>query len=599
MMRFGDIEFNEVWGVDFEFTQPVGGRPVPVCMVANEFTSDRTVRLFGDELGCCAGESPYPFSPHSLFVSYYAIAELSCHLALGWPLPAYVLDLYIEFRNLTNSLETPAGNSLLGALAWFGVDIMDAVEKDTMRQLAMRGGPWSAEERTALLEYCQRDVIALRKLFERMQPKLDIKRALLRGRYMKAAAKMEHTGIPIDTVSLAKLRENWVLIQDRLIARVDCNYGVFDGRTFKTDRFADYLVKNGIPWPRLPSGNLALDEDTFRIMEGLHPQIAPLRQLRVTLSQMRLSELAVGPDGRNRCMLSPFRARTGRNQPSNNGFIFGPAVWLRGLIYPAPGYGVAYVDWSQQEFGIAAALARDQAMMRAYMSGDPYLEFARQARAVPADATKRSHGAIRNQFKSCALAVQYGMGAEALAARIGQPVSLARDLLRLHRETYRQFWKWSDASVDFAMLYGYLTTVFGWTIHVGSHVNTRSLRNYPMQANGAEMLRLACCLATERGVRVCAPIHDAILIEAAEDELGHAVAETERAMSDASALVLDGFRLHSDARPIIHPARYEDERGKQMWETCWQVIRELQIEGQVQVEDKESPIGEPRRCYAV
>jgi hypothetical protein len=48
----------------------------------------------------------------------------------------------------------------------------------------------------------------------------------------------------------------------------------------------------------------------------------------------------------------------------------------------------------------------------------------------------------------------------------------------------------------------------------------------------------------------------------------YAIKEAQRAMSDASALVLDGFRLHSDARPIIHPARYEDERGKQMWETC-------------------------------
>ena len=34
-----------------------------------------------------------------------------------------------------------------------------------------------------------------------------------------------------------------------------------------------------------------------------------------------------------------------------------------------------------------------------------------------------------------------------------------------------------------------------------------------MQANGAEMLRLACCLAIERGVKVCAPVHDAILID--------------------------------------------------------------------------------------
>jgi hypothetical protein len=45
-----------------------------------------------------------------------------------------------------------------------------------------------------------------------------------------------------------------------------------------------------------------------------------------------------------------------------------------------------------------------------------------------------------------------------------------------------------------------------------------------MQANGAEMLRLACCLATERGIEVCAPVHDAILICAPLDRLDDDVA---------------------------------------------------------------------------
>ena len=40
-----------------------------------------------------------------------------------------------------------------------------------------------------------------------------------------------------------------------------------------------------------------------------------------------------------------------------------------------------------------------------------------------------------------------------------------------------------------------------------------------MQANGAEMLRIACCFGTERGVRISAPVHDAILIEAPIDEI--------------------------------------------------------------------------------
>ncbi len=84
-------------------------------------------------------------------------------------------------------------------------------------------------------------------------------------------------------------------------------------------------------------------------------RIAPLRELRAALAQLRLSDLQVGPDGRNRALLSPFRARSGRNQPCNAKFIFGPAVWLRSLIQPAPGMALAYIDWQAQEHGIAAA----------------------------------------------------------------------------------------------------------------------------------------------------------------------------------------------------------------------------------------------------
>ena len=140
---------------------------------------------------------------------------------------------------------------------------------------------------------------------------------------------------------------------------------------------------------------------------------------------------------------------------------------MRGLIKPHHGHGIAYIDWSQQEFGIAAALSGDPLMKDAYLSGDPYLAFAKHAGAVPADATKKTHKAEREQFKACVLAVQYGMGAESLAQRIGQSTIRAKELLRLHQETYRIFWKWSDAAVDYAMLHNKLWTVFGWTVHTG------------------------------------------------------------------------------------------------------------------------------------
>src|SRR5262249_34970678 len=154
----------------------------------------------------------------------------------------------------------------------------------------------------------------------------------------------------------------------RLVERIDKDYGVYDGRTFKSDRWAAWLAAHDIPWPVLPSGKLALDDDTFREMARSYPAVAPIRELRTTLAQLRLNELAVGSDGRNRCMLSAFGSRTGRNQPSNSKFIFGPATWLRSLIRPEPGMAVAYIDWSQQELAIAAALSGDQKMQDAYQS---------------------------------------------------------------------------------------------------------------------------------------------------------------------------------------------------------------------------------------
>jgi hypothetical protein len=88
-----------------------------------------------------------------------------------------------------------------------------------------------------------------------------------------------------------------------------------------------------------------------------------------------------------------------------------------------------------------------------------------------------------------------------------------------------------------------------------------------MQANGAEMLRLACCLATERGVPVCAPVHDAVVICAPLERLDAEVVRMREAMAEASRIVLGGFELHTDVTLIRYPDRYMDvERGKVMWD---------------------------------
>ena len=572
--------FDEIILLDFEYSQPPGERPAPVCLVAWELNSGRRWRLFMDDLRRRPA-APYPCGPDDLVVAYYAAAEMNCHLALDWPLPSNVLDLYVEFSNLINGLKVPCGRGLLGALTWFGLDAIAATEKEELRQLAMRGGSYSVEEREALLEYCESDVAALASLLPAMLPHLDLNQALLRGRYTKAVACMEHAGVPIDVTTFSQLKTHWEQILLDLIAEVDTAYGVYDGKTFKLSRFAAWLKDRGISnWPRLASGNLKLDQDAFRDMALLYPELAPLKELRATLSKLRLSGLAVGNDGRNRCMLSPFSSVTGRNQPSNTSFIFGPAKWTSGLIKPGAGTGLAYLDYDQQEFAIAAALSGDGAMQAAYLSGDCYLGFAKQVGAVPEDATKQTHGHIRDQFKQAALGVQYGMGAKSLARKIGSTLSEAKQLLNLHRRTYPKFWAWSDAVLEYAHLYGELHTVLGWRVRVGDGARTSFLRNFPMQSNGAEILRLTSIMTTEAGISVCAPVHDALLIEAPLDQFDATVAKASEFMIRAGAMVLNGFELRVDPKLVRYPDRYMDRRGAAMWNTVISILGRLSAHGE-------------------
>jgi DNA polymerase-1 len=292
-----DFEFEFGGHASFEEAGRSGERPRPVCMVAKELRSGQVWRVWRDRF---ESTPPFPIGPDALFVAFYASAELGCFRALGWTKPTNILDLFVEFRDRTNGLTTPAGSGLMGALTYFGLDAIAAQDKDRLRLLILRGGPWLESERGEIIEYCASDITALELLLPAMLSRIDLPRALLRGRYMAAAAAMEFTGVPIDVSTLKLLREHWGHIQGELISAIDAGYGVFDGRSFRANRWAQYLAAHEIPWPRLDSGRLDLSDDTFREMARAYPAVSPMRELRSALSEMRLSDLAVGHDGRNR-----------------------------------------------------------------------------------------------------------------------------------------------------------------------------------------------------------------------------------------------------------------------------------------------------------
>ena len=583
MTAIDDLPFDEIWFHDFEFVAQPGERPDVVCLAALELRTGQTILAWRDELG---KQPPYRTDERVLFVSFVANAEMACHLSLGWPVPARVLDLNPVFRNLTNGRSTPDGKGLIGALRYFGLDAIDAKRKEVMQQRVMQGAPFTLGEREQILKYCMSDVDALARLLAQMLPEIDLGVALYHGEFAAVSALMEHNGVPIDMEIFNQLADSnvWRAVRDEMVPAIDAQYGVYTRRndnsdwTFSMELFVAYLKREGIEWPTLETGALNMKRKTFEDMSKGFPQLEQLRQLRHARDKMRKVKLAVGSDGRNRTVLWPFQAKTSRTQPKASRWIFSPAVWLRSLIKPEPGMAIAYVDYSSMEFLIAASLSDGHCgpvnnMLDMYRSGDPYLSFAKRVGAATQTATKQSHSDVRDKYKNMLLSVQYGMSALTLAGRIGVSIFEAQEMLDQHRELFAQYWAWSDDYVAHALQTGVVRTAFGWTHHIGiiGAVNERSLRNWPVQATGADILRIACILATRHGIKLLAPVHDAVLIEAPVDRIEADVVLMQEIMRRASRIVLNAMaegthELRTDANIIRYPARYTDKRGDAIWD---------------------------------
>jgi hypothetical protein len=563
---------------DFEFDQPEGEMPRPLSAVFYERESDKWTRLSSDLF---SSEPPFDISTGSVFVAYAADAELLCFRALGWQFPANVIDLHVEYLNYSNRLERSSSqvdDSLLAVLAEFRIDHISSAEKDRNRAVAMSGGPKTPEQWAKFIEYNETDVRPLPKLYDKLIGAGNLAQALERGRYMKAVATMQATGTPMDVAKLGEFRAKWESLKWRIIDVFDRDFGCYDGLRFSHDKFKSYVARRRMSWPSTDSGLLKTDKETFKERALLYPEVAALHELKSTLGLMKRESISIGRDGRNRCSLHPYRSKTGRNQPAASRFIWCDPSWMRSFVKPAPGRAISYIDYEQQEFLIAAGLSHDKQMQKAYQSGDPYLAFAKMAGALPPDATKASHPKVRELFKTCALGVQYGMQSAGLAHRLGRPEPEARALIEHHHNQFPEFWSWVDRVVSTIEFKKSLCTASGWRVLRRSRDFPakwrRSAQNWLIQSTGADLLRLCCCLVTERGISLCAPIHDAILIEDSIDRIERTTAEVREIMESASRSLLDGLTIRTEV--AIFYDRFVDKRGVRMWDKVMELMADCE-----------------------
>jgi DNA polymerase family A len=571
---------------DFEFTQNANKCNDPICFVTKELRSGECVKLWRDQL------DRHPFSPQdkdTILIAHAASAEMQCYLALGWPVPAHIIDTYAESRNHFNiavSKNDARTNHcrLFDALAGFGIAPTrnrTTEEKTRWRDLFIANGPWTPELREGGLDYCADDVLDTERLFYRLAPTFRyMTEVFKRGKFAYAAAKVERTGIPIDMSTFYDYREHREMLVQRLVEDINEGLNIYVGASLNNALFGKWLAEAGIhDWPRTRTGDLKTDKETLKDMEGVHPSIVKIKELQKTISGMKNNDLslAIGADGRNRTSVRAFGASSSRNTPRASEFIFGQAKWYRNLIKPEQGFSLAYFDYEQQEFAIAAVLSKDEAMKQAYLTEnpltgkcDPYMAMVLMTGFEPTAANRRL-------FKTCTLGIQYGSGPRRLARQLGIPFQKARDLHLMHRMLFPKFWDWTTRIAHHAMAYNELHTVYGWTTRPAltprndcpgiytDPPNIRAICNFPMQANGGEILREATCRAVDAGVDVCGLVHDAIVIVSPTSRFAEDKAKTLAAMEEASRLVLGGFTLRIEEVSVSWPHNFADKDGAPMW----------------------------------
>jgi DNA polymerase-1 len=343
-------------------------------------------------------------------------------------------------------------------------------------------------------------------------------------------------------------------------------------------RFEGWLARTGVTaWPRLDSGKLDISGDAFRMMYHLRG-IEELHALRDSLGVIVRAKLPIGADGRNRPSLFPFCTATGRNAHAKS--LYNAHASVRSfMVFPSDTIGV-YLDWRTQEIGIAAALSGDQALIDAYKSGDVYYALARVCGLTDDPDPKHwksqpENQPVRQRMKSLQLGINYGMGVPSLAKGLDRHPLIASAIIEKHRATYPRFWKWRDNMVLSAMLERKMETVFGWPLYLSSSPNQKTLYNFPMQSNGAEMLRLAAWRLCEAGIIPNMLIHDGILLEVHGDEQ---VKQAIDIMTAAGRDVCDGLEIGVDVdQRLENGARYRDKRpvAKKMWETMMLALQEI------------------------
>lgn len=552
--------------------------------------------------------------------SFAASAEIGCFLQAGLGVTDMRwVDLMVEAKQITGSHTRyySRRSGLLATLEAFEITTRGSVAmKEAMRSVILDNVVYSPDQWAKIVDYCWSDLEALPILWQAIQAvhtqagkPYEATTAVFRCEYIKACAILDHRsrGFPVDVALLHRIYGNQKLLRRKLAEWTNEHYAAplfrydrrMDRYSFHFAGLTEHLDKLDFPvsWERTPKGRLRMDAEYLDEFGRKNDYFKPLATTRLLLDQLKSADMRpLEHNGFIKGTSLPFHTITGRNQPlTKSGFLLNLAPWLRFVVRPQPGHVLIVADWSQQEIVLAAALSGDRQLKAALETDDVYMALARMADAAPPDATKASHPAARSVFKTVQLGVSYGMGVILLGTRLflqakesgrnishEEAIEQAGQIMQWHRATFKDYWRFVNHEVRLAKGRGWCRAKDGWTLFTDQHSRFTTLQNFPMQANGAVILREAVKLLAKHHpeVEFVCSLHDSLILYAHEDdEIAHSNI-LRRVMQQATDKVMASMPMpmpiNIDVKVHTHQTGYVSHKGQQLFD---RIIAMLDAEG--------------------
>lgn len=230
-----------------------------------------------------------------------------------------------------------------------------------------------------------------------------------------------------------------------------------------------------------------------------------------------------------------LRAVTGRcGMKPSQGFIYTMPKFMRGLIDPPKGFVILEFDYSSEEIGIQAYLTADKVKALMYEKPQFGKYYCDIAHSFWPDFVSKEDKRYKTA-KAMALATEYGCGAEKLASTAGVSYDMADTFIEHMHSLFPTYWEYVEALQYHVIDRGdQLAFPDGFSVHASRDAKPTTFGNWPFQGMGAVILRQIVLDLDDAGIRLVAPIHDAVAVMCREEDIPQVKAKVIEIMEAAS-----------------------------------------------------------------